>query len=534
MAAAEVLAFTESWRESGQGWFGTAETLRTGWDKRSLQLQLTRISVAWINSRSSHLVWLGSAELLPYDTGSGSNTFGCLQASNPSRPPSGRPLLVSDFWSRRSNRLPNDIPPPDSSFDVCDPTDTCCFARQRNPSCVNRLLLQKPGEDAEKPHRSENDLFSDPVLGVTVDFDSRHGIIEAAKKKKNAAQKAAAAAKAFDDNNGGDKNGDGEENNNGGGDQGGGDPGSGSAGGAGDGSGGGNGDEDKDKDKDKDGSGDVKEDDPWDDFMPAKSKKKKGKKGADAEAEAAPAVPTADVGGDAFHEIKLGDDSGGKLDMNFGSTDTKDSFGAWGTKWNTGGSGGGSGSNWDWSATGGGDAGAGTDPKKDELDSNPWNTKGSKAKNGKTTFSFGSLDKPETETEDQGSAGPKEDDFGFTTAVSGKKGKKKKGTSIWGADTVEDSKDTVVENTDAGTAGDPWGWTSTKKKGKKEELELEPEPEPEQNIPPPPVDDWMAPTSKSKKKKKGAVAVEEPVEPSKSDPEPLKEEADDIWDTWEG
>lgn len=211
-------------------------------------------------------------------------------------------------------------------------------------------------------------------MAPRIDFGSEDGFQQAAGKKAKKAAKNAAKWKGDDDEEEGSKKDDGEGSN--GGDKGG-DTG---AGGTGDG-------DDKKDDANGDAAGN---DDEWDSFMPAKSKKK-GKKGAKAEEHAPASVAPAIEKFDAFHEIKL-DDTSPMLDLSFdtGTTGTKSTsgFGAWGSSWNTG--------SWDFSATT-------SDTKKDttaEIDNNPWSLNRGKPKKKNTGFSFGSLDEEETKLDE--------------------------------------------------------------------------------------------------------------------------------------
>jgi hypothetical protein len=223
--------------------------------------------------------------------------------------------------------------------------------------------------------QEDQSIFRDPTMAPPIDFGSEDGFQQAAGKKAKKVAKNAAKWKGDDDEEEGSKKDDGEGSN--GGDKGG-DTG---AGGTGD------GDDDKKDDANGDAAGN---DDEWDSFMPAKSKKK-GKKGAKAEepapASAAPVIEKFD----AFHEIKL-DDTSPMLDLSFetGTTGTKSTsgFGAWGSSWNTG--------SWDFSATT-------LDTKKDtttEIDNNPWSLNRGKPKKKNTGFSFGSVDEEETKLDE--------------------------------------------------------------------------------------------------------------------------------------
>jgi hypothetical protein len=160
-------------------------------------------------------------------------------------------------------------------------------------------------------------------MAPPIDFQSQDGFRQAAKKGKKAAK--ATSKSKWDENE--DENGSKKDEGEGGdgGDKGG-DAGAG---------GGGDGDKKDDTNGNGDGADGAPEDD-WDNFMPAKGKKK-GKKGKAEDPAPAPAVVEKF---DAFHEIKL-DDTGPMLDLSFdtGNTSTKTAgsgFGSWGSSWNTG------------------------------------------------------------------------------------------------------------------------------------------------------------------------------------------------------
>ena len=55
MAAAEVLVSTESWTGSEYGW-RTTRPSRTGWDERSLRVQLGLIAHIWVADRCDRQV----------------------------------------------------------------------------------------------------------------------------------------------------------------------------------------------------------------------------------------------------------------------------------------------------------------------------------------------------------------------------------------------------------------------------------------------------------------------------------------------
>lgn len=261
---------------------------------------------------------------------------------------------------------------PSVTDQVTDPSGTDDCARGHEPPSPVELPLPSRTASSTSERHADDDLLRDPMSDVAIDFNSQAGQREHAKKKK----KPAAAPVGWGNNNSEEKKDDPAGDGNGGDPNGGGDAGNGGAGGGAD----GNGDN---------GGGDNPDDD-WANFTTATSKKKKGKAG-----EGLPEIPTSDFGTDAFHEIKLGDDSAG-----LGSTDNKTNLGSWGNKWNTGGS------SWDWSGGGGdgGDAAAAGDDS-----SNPWSkTK----KKDKSTFSFGAFD----ETEPPKADNVKDDSWGFTTA----------------------------------------------------------------------------------------------------------------------
>lgn len=232
-----------------------------------------------------------------------------------------------------------------------------------------------------------------------VDFDSRRGIYEYAKKKGKKATSVPlnlAPEKKEDDVPPGDGN-----NNNG--DKKGGTGNSGAGGGAGGGGNGNNGN-----------SGGGGGDDEWATFTSTKPKKKKGE--ADG---GLPTIPTSDFGTDAFQEIKLGEDIGGKLDVNFGAPGSKNGAGSWGT---------GGGGGWDWSGAPGADPGGGGAGGGGNAEGNPWSIDRPKPKKtNKSTFSFGA-DEPDD------SGGKPDDDWGFVSTKD-----KKKQSNLWGQE--EDNKE---------------------------------------------------------------------------------------------
>lgn len=336
----------------------------------------------------------------------------------------------------------------------------------------------------------------DPFSDFGIDLGSTSGQREHAKKKKKPAAAPVNSGGAGDgEEKKDDAPGDGNSAGGGGGSAGG-DAGAG-AGGSGDGNGDGGGDDKKDTNGEPD--------DEWATFGGAKPKKKGGKDLLGG----LPAIPTSDFGTDSFQEIKLGDDSAGKIDLGFGASDPKNNLGSWGTKWNTGGN-----SNWDWSSGGAGKAGAEEPPPPADAggvgeaigDDNPWGINRPKPKKKtKANFSFGSFDEaPDPPAED---AAPKADDgWGFVSS------KDKKKTSIWGAAEPEKK-----EEEKTGVGSDSWGWGSTKKKDESA----------------PPGDDWFTPAKKDKdkdkdKKKKGsAMLLDNTIEEPSTD-----KKEDDLWGTW--
>ncbi|KAH6984297.1 hypothetical protein BKA56DRAFT_614044 [Ilyonectria sp. MPI-CAGE-AT-0026] len=337
-----------------------------------------------------------------------------------------------------------------------------------------------------------DDLLSDPAFDVSVDFNSQEGFYEMAKKKKGSAAKQSLPPPpppvpppppADEGNKGGGA----------GGDSNGGD----AAGGAGAGGDGGNG-----------------ADAGWGDFATAKPKKKKGKDELDL---GLPSIPTADFSADAFDEIKLGDDLGGKLDLGLGPPDGK-GFGSWGTKWNSGAGGGagdagggaGGGSSWDWSGAGGNDPITATADVK--IDESSWGiNRGKPKKAGKSSLSFGEFGDVEEHTE-VANPDEKEDPWGFGAK---KDTKKKKDPSIWGSDPIEEKKDLIGEP-------DLWGWGTSKKKPP-------PEPVPAKKETEDIWDTWGI-SKKDRTKKKGIIDDSSELPMPAPDPPPL----DDLWggDGW--
>ena len=354
---------------------------------------------------------------------------------------------------------------------MAPPYDSNDNAR-RKPSTFGWLdaFTQPKTSDAPRERRPKDGLLGDPGSDLLIDFGSQEGMYQAAKKKKAQKQQQPpppppppAKPPADDGNNGkkdgGDATGNGDSAN--------------GSGGSGDGGDGNN------------GGGDPN--DGWGDFATATTKK--GKKNSTA---GLPEIPTSDFGADAFHEIKLGDDSG-KRDVNFGTTDKGSSWGGGGggSKWGTGASG------WDFSSTGAGNDLTVASADTKNADDNPWSINRGKPK------------KPEDSSKPE-----MEDPWGF-----GKKGAAKK-KSPWGEETL----DPLAESQDLATTGgdgDVWGWGNKKGKG------AIPEPAPD-----PPAaaaeDDWFGSTAKSKKTKAGMFG--EPVAESEASSGDKKNA--DIWDTW--
>lgn len=271
-------------------------------------------------------------------------------------------------------------------------------------------------------------MLDDRSMYPGIDLKYGAGFIQAANKKKaKQAAKAAQNAK-WNEGDGEDPpqdegNGDGDKGADKGGDAGD----AGDAGGAGD-----AGDDKKDESKDKDAV-EATADDVWESFVPAKGKKK-GKKGGKADEPASTTTPAEKL--DSFQEISLGD-TGPSLDLSFdtGQAESKpaNSFGSWGTTWNTG-----SGSNWNFSATNATETT--TDAKKDDIDSNPWSLNRGKPTKKKDTFAFGSFDeeaKDDSKSPPADTEGTPEDTSGFATATSKKDKKKKK--SMWSSSWDDDA-----------------------------------------------------------------------------------------------
>lgn len=401
-------------------------------------------------------------------------------------------LIIPDLSPKWLRCIPRTCEPPDSSNRIMDPNDPDDYARPHQPAWMDAFSLP-PSSDPPRKRRSSDDLLSDPAFDVSVDFNSQEGFYEMAKKKKGGAAKQSLPPPPppvpppppADEGN---------KDGGAGGDSNGGDAAGGAGGGGDD---GGNG-----------------ADAGWGDFATAKPKKKKGKDELDV---GLPSIPTADFSADAFDEIKLGDDLGGKLDLGLGPPDGK-GFGSWGTKWNSGAGGGGGdagggaggGSGWDWSGAGGNDPMTATADAK--IEESSWGiNRGKPKKVGKSSLSFGEFGDVEEHTE-VAKPDEKEDPWGFGAK---KDTKKKKDPSIWGSDPLEEKKDPIGES-------DPWGWGTSKKKPP-------PEPVPAKKETEDIWDTWGI-SKKDRAKKKGIMDdVSEPPMPA-PDPPP----SDDLWggDGW--
>lgn len=214
-------------------------------------------------------------------------------------------LLVGD--RARSDDAVQDI-------HILEPNTDALAEKHAHDSAEARIT---PPSSVEK--EADRSLFHSPIMSPSVDFQSEDGFKQAAGKKKKAAKNKFNWEDNDDED--GNKKDEGEGNN--GGDKGG-DAGAGGS------------DDKKDApngDGDGNGNGDGNQDDAWDSFLPAKSKKK-GKKGKIEEvSEPKPAVKEKV---EDFHEIKLNDDAP-VLDLDFESgTKSSSGFGAWGSSWNTG------------------------------------------------------------------------------------------------------------------------------------------------------------------------------------------------------
>ncbi|KAI6779033.1 uncharacterized protein J7T54_008251 [Emericellopsis cladophorae] len=272
MAAAEVLALTESCFANGHGCPATQPS-QTGWGERSLRAQLSLISQAWsLKRRTIQKLYT-------------SHTTQCVE----------RTLIVpatSTVWSRRIPRGAAESSAsstPTLADKVMDPSGTDTFARRQNYAFDASSPALGSTSSSSRDRQSSKDLLSDPAFDILLDLNSEDGRRAHAKKKK----KAASTPLNLNDNNGNEKKDDAAGGGNGGnGDLGGGSAGD-AGGGAGDGGNGGNG-------------GDKPEDD-WATFSGSKAKAN----GA-PQVGGLPDIPTSDFGTEAFQEIKLGDDSGGK------------------------------------------------------------------------------------------------------------------------------------------------------------------------------------------------------------------------------
>lgn len=354
----------------------------------------------------------------------------------------------SPAWSRR---IPRGTEPPRSYEQVMDFTGTADFVYRRDSDISGSC----PSPVSSSHHRSSDDLLRDPSLDIAIDFSSQTGFREHAKKKKG---KAAATPVPLGGSGGGAGGGGGNEEKREAEKK---DGASGDAGAGG----GGKGDGDDKKDDKKDTKGKDNQDEEWETFGGTKSKKKTDVLGG------LPTIPTSDFGADAFQEIKLGDDSGGK-------SDAKKGLASWGTKWNTGGS------TLDVSA---GVAKVGDGEEKGE--DNPWSIDRPKPKKKGLSFGFGEEEEP---------ASKPGDDWGFVSS----KDKEKKST-LW--DESQGKKDEPLSG-----IADSWGFGSTKKKVKED-------------------DDWFTPGGTKKEKKGSAALLDDSVE------EPMVEKKDDdMWDTWGG
>lgn len=275
---------------------------------------------------------------------------------------------------------------------------------------------------------------------------------------------------------------------------------SGDASGAGDASGIGEGANDNGDNKDD--AEEAKQDDEWGSFKSV-GKKKKGKKSGVAQ----------EMPDSTFHEIKL-DEPGTSLNLDFSGgppSGKGNSFGAWGSSWNTGSS---------WGFSGVKDTAAKEDKapdekkKEDESESNLWSINRSKPKKRSTYFTIGGTDELKEEAE---------------------------------APTAPENETTDV------AADDFWGSWSVSRKAKKEKAIVEEIKEPEQPAGQPPStepepkparqeenDVWVFPTSKKGKKKKkkdiffwadlGSGPKSE--KPKESEPPAILEtsKGDDVWD----
>lgn len=173
-----------------------------------------------------------------------------------------------------------------------DPNNTNDYARRKLSSWIDAFPLPRASDSPQK-RRPSKDLLGNPKFSTSIDFSSQEGFYEAAKKKKGASKQSLppppppvpppppAEEPNPNDGAGGDSNG---------GD---------GAGSAGNGNG------------NDDGDG-------WSGAGKPKKKKDKGELEAGL-----PSIPTTDFGTDAFQDIKLGDDTGGKLDLGLGELETE-------------------------------------------------------------------------------------------------------------------------------------------------------------------------------------------------------------------
>ncbi|KAG6312244.1 hypothetical protein E4U22_001942 [Claviceps purpurea] len=389
MAAAEVSTLTASWAGRARDYF-PAQPLTTGWDETSLRVQLNRISYAWTEKSRA-----GAQSTI------------------------GRTLVVPDYWSRKSDRLPDSATPPPLSHHVKEPHETTSLATRREPPSDGQSLLDSPPEAEPRSSKSKDDLFSDPFSGVEPDWNIQDGSATEAKgKKKKKGGGGGGPNRNPVGNSNGNKNEDEHDDNDegDGGEQGDDDTGGGGAGensGAGDGDGDGNNGDgtgdgadnagDGDKDEDENEAEDSKKPNLLDDFVPANSKKKRSKKNADPDSEDPPMIPSIDSGGNAFESFQFGGGDEAN-NTNIDSTDTKTNVTTWGTVWEPEQSG-----------------GAKTD---DAFNSSVWGTTRKNTKNKMTPrFGFGALDNHDTPTVPV-SKESEDDSWGFSKK-NNKKGNKK-------------------------------------------------------------------------------------------------------------
>lgn len=367
-------------------------------------------------------------------------------------------MIIPGVPQRCPRRLPNDHESAAFVDRIMDAHATDERARTRPPAWLD--AFPPPPSEAPRKRRSKDALLNDPTSDVLIDFNSEEGFYEAAKKKKGKQQQQAPPppppppSKPADDPP--------KDDGAGGDDAKGGDASGGAGGGDGDGNNGGG----------------------------------------------LPDIPTDDFNAESFQDIKLGDDTGGRLDLDLGPPDAKGSFGSWGTKWNIGGGGGGGdgggGAEWDFSGSGGGNdaIAAAADTKAED---NPWGKKAS----GKSPLGAfeESADNP---TSKQG----QEDSWGFGSK------KEKAKTNLWGAEPEDDKKE-----------GDLWGWGTSKKPAMKkgsllEEITMDSVPEPsseKKDI----WDTWGI--SKKDREKKKNIHDESAIPEPAPDPPSA---GDDLWGGW--